>query len=354
MLHKIHKESIRLVRHALPAIAIFGILLFACTHDTLTIKGLDEQTSQDKTLNSLIKVTDYPFYTMTYYGDYGFREYLSTGKMPSFVSEATSMLNRISCTCFSAMGSDSCRLFGRNYDWKSHSALLLFTDPPDGYASMSITDLGMFGYSDTARPDSSYNRRKLLQVPYFPLDGMNEKGVAVGLMAVDDGEPPFAEGKVTLYVANVIRLILDYAGDVQEAIDLLDDYNISFKYANPVHYLVADASGHSVIIEFIDGEIKVINNPEPWQVCTNFIVYGSQAPDQAPCRRYKTAYSRLKACEGSTNKIDAMNILSDVSQTGSDYCCPTMWSAVYNLKQLEMTVAIDRNFTDIHHFSLSN
>jgi len=35
---------------------------------------------ENLTLTSLEKVNDYPLYVMTYYGDYGFDEYLKTGR----------------------------------------------------------------------------------------------------------------------------------------------------------------------------------------------------------------------------------------------------------------------------------
>ena len=36
-------------------------------------------------------------------------------------------------------------LLGRNFDWYEHPALILFTDPPDGYASVSMVDISYLG-----------------------------------------------------------------------------------------------------------------------------------------------------------------------------------------------------------------
>ncbi len=114
--------------------------------------------------------------------------------MPSSFAAVKSANNKYACTCFAAMGSDSCRLFGRNFDWTTHIALLLFTDPPDGYASVSMIDLEHAGYSDTNTPDAWTNRYNLLQAPFLPMDGLNEKGLAVAIMAVPQAAAPLCSG----------------------------------------------------------------------------------------------------------------------------------------------------------------
>jgi choloylglycine hydrolase len=126
------------------------------------------------------------------------------------------------------MGSDSCRLFGRNLDWTNHIALLLFTHPSDGYASISMVHLDPLGYSEGDPVDSPGNRRAFLMSPTTPLDGMNECGVAIGMMLVDHADPPYDPEKVTLHSGLVIRLVLDYAKNTEEAVELLGNYNVDF------------------------------------------------------------------------------------------------------------------------------
>jgi hypothetical protein len=331
---------------SLPGVLLVLLFIFSpgCQGELPTKQ---EQIDQVKTLNSLQKINDYPFYTLTYYGDYGFREFLNTGRMPSFFAAVKSADDKFACTCFAAMGSDSCRIFGRNFDWTTHIALLLFSDPPDGYASISMIDLEHSGYSDTNTPDGVYNRYNLLQAPFLPMDGMNEQGLAVGIMAVPAAQAPYIPARVTLYTAFVVRLILDYAATVDEAIELIKNYNISFATGTPCHFLVADSSGHSAIIEFIDGSTKITQPEEAWQVCTNFIVYGTQAPDNVTCWRYNTAYDLLSGDEGNVDENRAMYILSQVVQ-GHPY--DTMWSMVYNLKTLGVDVVINSDFQVRYHF----
>jgi hypothetical protein len=341
------KNRIRMVLlHAL--MLLFFISLPGCKGGSPT--GPDQALiDEERTLNSLKRMNDYPFYTMIYYGDYGFGEYLNTGTMPPFFALSSAVREKIACSCFAAMGSDSCRLFGRNFDGTNHIALLLFSHPPDGYASVSMVHMDYLGYSANNTPDEENNREQLLRAPYFPMDGINEKGVAIGVMGVEKAEPPYTEGRVTLYTPFLIRLVLDYASNLEEAIDLMNDYNISFEYGNPDHLLIADSGGHSAIIEFLDNEIKIIYNNEPWQVSTNFNVYGTQAPDNVNCWRYNTAYNALNDKQGNIVDIEAMDILSRVAQGPPYY---TMWSIVYNLKTLEMDLVFDRKYSEVFRFKL--
>lgn len=76
-------------------------------------------------------------------------------------------------------------------------------------------------------PDKfSPNSFHTLAAPYLPFDGINEKGVAIALLAVPEAEVSYSADKVTLSTTTAIRLVLDKAANVDEAIDLLKQYNI--------------------------------------------------------------------------------------------------------------------------------
>ncbi|MBN2000922.1 linear amide C-N hydrolase [candidate division KSB1 bacterium] len=306
-------------------------------------KGLN----QKRTLATLKKFNDVPFYTMTYFGDYGFKEYLKTGDRPSFSSNNnnSSRIPQWTCTCFAAMPDSGDKIFGRNFDWKNKGALLLCTHPPDAYASVAMVDIGYLDHSKyLTEGDSSI----FLEAPYWPFDGMNENGVCIGLMAVSQADPPADADKNTIFTLDVIRLILDYAKNVEHAVSLLQQYNVSMTGGPPCHYLVADVFGKSAIIEFVDGEMKIINNSEPWQVSTNFIVTGSAAPQQTPCWRYDLIYKTLQDAAGRISTGNALKNLENVSQ---DH---TMWSVVYDMSARSLLVSLDRDYENIFEFTFEN
>jgi predicted choloylglycine hydrolase len=179
---------------------------------------------------------------------------------------------------------------------------------------------------------------------------MNEYGLTVGIMAV-----PYAAGgenpnKVTIGSLQAVRLMLDYARNVDQAISLLENYNIDFEPGPPLHYLISDSSGNSAVIEFIDGEIRVIRNSEQWQVATNFVISHSRSQDRAShCWRYGRAYHILEQAEGNISENEAMSLLDDVSQSGRVH---TLWSAVYDMTTGHIQVAMGRKYAEAHEFTL--
>ena len=106
----------------------------------------EEETA---TLRSLEQVDDYPLYTMRYIGSYSGRARFHE---PTYLPKTTILPAQTSCrvnwgcSLFAALGDEENRLFGRNFDWRFSPALLLFTDPPDGYASVSMVDIEYLGF----------------------------------------------------------------------------------------------------------------------------------------------------------------------------------------------------------------
>ncbi len=303
-----------------------------------------------RTLQSLRRLDDFPLYEMHYYGDYGFDGFLEEGLEVDTQAalHLHGVLDAWACTCFAALSDEGDMIFGRNFDWHLHPALFLFTDPPDAYASASMVDISYLGYGK--EEPSGAERRALLDAPYLPFDGLNECGLAVGIMAVpyaDGGDDP---AKVTIGSLHAVRLMLDYASDVDEAIRLLRSYNIDFEDGPPVHYLVADSSGKSAVLEFLDGELSVVRNTQSWQVATNFLISGTTPAERGSlCPRYRMAHQTLEQAAGSISPTEAMALLEDVSQSG-DF--PTIWSVVYNLTAGDIEVVVGREYRQTYQFGL--
>jgi len=289
----------------------------------------------DPTLTTLRKVDTYPVYEMSYNGDYRFEEYLKKGEWPRLEAKPA-------CTCFAALSEQP--MYGRNFDFPSNPVLVLHTSPPGRYASLSTVDLGYFGF-DMQHPPDSGDLSRLLETPYLPFDGMNEKGVFVAMMALEMAKGSNDLDKLTIGEIEVIRLVLDHASNLDEALDLMDSYNIEFTEP-PIHYLIADKSGASAVVEYLNDEMKIIRNTEPWQVSTNFIITGSDAPNQVPCWRYRIVYDTLCEKAGALTSGDAMSLLQRVSQQN------TVWSAVYDPEDLEMSLIVDRNYGNVLSFKV--
>ena len=295
---------------------------------------------------NLQKIDEYPLFVYSYPGDYGFAEYLESEKYQ------TDSLDQVTeepfaCSGFAAFGNDEQYFFGRNFDWYDHPVLILFTQPSVGFKSVSIVDLSYLGYDEQFTPFD--DPEALTAAPYFPFDGMNEKGLAVGMMSVAHAEGGNDPAKVTIGDLELMRLMLDYAENVEEAIRLIEDYNVDFGQI-PVHFLIADKSGASAVIEYIDGNSLIIPNEQDWQVSTNFLISEEQPKGTASsCWRFNLLEETLEGAQGFLDSNGAMELLEDVSQPGT---YATRWSVVYDLTNVEFTIVVGRNYKNIYKFSL--
>jgi len=305
------------------------------------------------TLNSLEQLDEYPLYTMHYFGAYpteptSFKDIRQFVGMPAPSPSVACRVNW-GCSLFAALGDDKSRLYGRNFDWQYSPALLLFTDPPDGYASVSMVDIEYLDFSGESAKnlaDSPIDqRRRLLDAPFLPFDGMNEKGLAIGMAAVPAGNMQADPQKGTIDQLMVIREILDHAATVDEAITILGSYNIDMGEV-PIHYLVASASGESALVEFYQGEMVVFRNESPWQEATNFLVASMNGSPEGACWRYDRIHARLGQTNGRINVQDALRLLSNVSQD------ITQWSVVYDMTGGSIHIVMGGEYGTVHTLNL--
>lgn len=300
-----------------------------------------------KTLASLKQVDDYPLYTMQYYGEYVSRR---TSRLPA--SGEAAPTPGWACSLFTVLLDEEHLLYGRNFDWMFSPALLLFTDPPDGYASVAMVDVAYLRFSaeTTSRLTelSLEEREGLLDAPLLPFDGMNEHGLAIGMAAVDSGDMQPDPSRETIGSLGIIREILDHARDVDEALNIFKDYNIDFEGGPPIHYLIADAKGRAVLVEFYQGEMHVIQNDQPWHSATNFLRSSVQDPKEGNCWRYNRIDARLNETRGLLDANAAMELLGEVAQEG------TQWSVIYQMGLQEVSVAMGRDYANVHTFRTSD
>ncbi len=297
------------------------------------------------TLNSLEKVDDFPLYTMHYYGS---SESSGSGTISHEVRTDAPPSAAWACSLFAALGGAD-KFYGRNFDWVDSPALLLFTHPTNGYASVSMMDLAYLGFGDKVdrlTELSLEQRSPLLDAPALPFDGMNERGLVVGMAAVPDGNVQPDPAKETIDSLQVIRRMLDQAGTVDEAVAVLQQYNIDWDGGPPLHYLIADRSGQSVLIEFYQGQLHIISSDKPWHLATNFLVSSVGGSAAGQCPRYDKIEQRLSTTAGRTDAEEALRLLQNVSQAN------TQWSIVYGLSTGKIVVTMGREYSRAHTFRL--
>jgi hypothetical protein len=116
----------------------------------------------------------------------------------------------------------------------------------------------------------------------------------------------------------------------------------------PIHYLIADSSGRSLLVEFYQGEMVVIPNETPWHQATNFLRASVGESAEGQCWRYDEISQRLTEAEGQLTVQDAVDLLADVSQGN------TQWSVVYRMSSGDVNVTMGQKYDNMHTFHLSS
>lgn len=322
------------------------------------------------TLYSIEKIDDYTLYTMNYSGDYGFDDFLKTGasndsELVNFVIKkllkgipVKFSIPNLGCSTFNAKTSTGDYIFGRNFDLTYSPALFVKTSPTHEYASMSTVNLGFLGFNENKQPDSLQNQIITLAAPYAPLDGINEKGVSIGVLLIPDKATNQKTDKIDITTTTAVRLVLDKAANVDEAIKLLKQYDMHSSAKSAYHFQIADSSGKSVVVEYINNKISIVNQEKTYQMATNFLLTKSHYNFGHGQDRYKKMKTMLDKNKGIVkDENDGMNILKAASQNihknenGEDSA--TQWSIIYNNTDLTAKIVMGRKYNEkSHEFSL--
>lgn len=280
-------------------------------------------------------------------------------KMVSEAIQKIINLESFGCTTFNATTPEGDAVFGRNYDYMDSPAMTVWTNPEDGYASVSTVSLYFLGYGGDFLPDNLVTSLLTLVAPYIPVDGMNEKGLSVGVLELETPETFQQTEKKDITTTAIIRHVLDHAATVDEAVEIFKNYDMHdlLGVGCTYHYQVADANGDTAIIEYVNGETTVIRPDETGTlVATNFwLSDGVDDPDGAGHDRYETAKSMLAEKNYIVTEEEAMGILDATHIENEDlhgFICSTIWSVVYNNTDRTFDVCAMYNYDDVYSFSV--
>lgn len=291
-----------------------------------------------------------------YEGSYGFDEFLEQGGASSDEGVAVYVGSRLSsnipdllfggnpfgCSTISVKNSEGGNLFGRNFDWNTCNALIISSRPDNGYASVSTVNMDFIqagGLDISKLPDTAQAAIGL----YAPLDGMNEEGLAVSVNMIEDSDTIEQNTeKPDITTTTAIRLLLDKAANVEEALSLLAQYDLHASMGMMIHLALSDADGNSVVAEYVNNEMIVTETP----IVTNFYLaegqkYGigsSQSHD-----RYDILNDTLAEKE-SMSEIDVRDALDSVSKDNFGEFESTEWSIIMNQETKELTYYHRENY----------
>ena len=311
------------------------------------------QTSPDAENVNLISPTseivelEDGFSAVRYDGDTGFDQFLARGGASSDGEVVEYLANNLlsdlnlgdllggifGCSTIAVQSPEGDALFGRNFDWENCEAMVVESHPENGYASLSTVNMdfitqnvggGMVGMA------LNLDVAKTLAALYAPLDGMNEAGLAVSVNMIQDSaaiEQNTEKPDITTTTA--IRLLLDQAGSVEEALELLGQYDLHGSMGMMVHFAIADSTGRSVAVEYVDNEMIVTETP----VLTNYYLAEGEKQGigtEQSHERYDILMNQLEETSqmGMEEVRDALDSVSKDNFGGFE---STEWSIVMNL-----------------------
>lgn len=313
---------------------------------------------------SSVKQLGEGMYTVNYRHDYQLDKALESGidderSLLKFICDdmffgyqVDANLEKYACSAFVTKTPDGKYLGGRSFGLGGTDTLCVYTHPSDGYASISTVSTDMLNVgADNAYPTTSLEgRAALLAAPYIAVDGMNEKGLFTVLLDLSMGETHMETGNRNLTVTMAVRLLIDRAATVDEAIELLRNYDIHTGHGWTQHLFVGDASGDGAVIEWHKGQMKVVKSP----ICTNFRLSSKLAQDDPTgmCERFDILHDTLEKHPENTPG-DAMDMLEAVKQE-YDNNIHTEWSIVYHLTDFSMDISVDMDFDNVYHLEIKD
>lgn len=217
------------------------------------------------------KVEDY-LYEITY-GNIDY-EYAYKYFKPSFFGGCSAIRNGV--------------LFGRNFDWLYNNQVQFVVHTPTSLDHYAV--LGVSGAVPGVEQSNVDNWNIIVDgvdmfklVPFYLLDGMNEKGVFCthNLVPLDSIDSPTMEIPAKKHenervcIPMLVRFILDRFATAEQAIEYIRDYVTLFFTEDMIdagyqsHFLLGDTNS-TYALEFMNGEMRVIKT----NYITNFNISG--------------------------------------------------------------------------------
>lgn len=201
---------------------------------------------------------------------------------------------------------------GNNEDWNDPDTRIWFIPASDGKYGREY-----FGFGNG-----------------YPQGGVNDQGLFFDFTATVE-RPITRSLDKPEYDGNLIEKVIEECASVEQALKLLDKYNLS-RYAK-AQIMLIDSSGNSAIVEGDD----IIPLSGDYQILTNF--YQTQFKrDEYPCARYRIADDFLSHVNNASVGI-MTSTMAAVHQEGA---YPTQYTNIHDLKSGDIHLYHFHNFNN--------
>lgn len=390
---------------------VAGASFCACQSDPDADNAAKWTAEQKASIESIkaVEGSDGHLFEMNYTADYKLEEMMEKGcaslteslllLYETLLPESRILVQNAStqgvgCSTFSSACSDGGYVLGRNYDYpvKGCYYMMVRTAPENGYKSIGLADLStLLANPDPENPFSTVRNQEItLFAPLSVLDGINEKGFMCSFMQLEYEATMQDRGKTKMISNWILRILLDNCQTVSEAIAMMDRFDICSIFQNEdmdLHYILADACGDRAIVEYVENEMHVlraqdlIGEDAPYVMSTNFYLTPGRRVDRETglWEKKELGYWRFdQLCQSLKNnpcpsKAEAMDYMKNVRivfndkdeieaierqgknpEKFEDWSWMSLWSAVYNSKDLSLDVCIRENYDKKFSFTIEN
>jgi hypothetical protein len=348
-------------------ISLLAILLIVLLGALAVFQG------EARTLLSVKEKGDTGIYEINYAADYKLDELLEAGgasteeqlvqyiiktMLKGLPIDVPYEIPNLACSTFYAETPEQGYIFGRNLDNQTTDLAVIRTSPKGAYSSVSVVNLSFLGYTEEFTPNALSNRLNTLATAYFPLDGINEKGLAVGVLQLQAPATAQDNGKPDVGTTLAIRAMLDKCATVDEAVEWLKGVDMYAAAKGCYHFQIADATGKSVVVSYVDNEMIITEKENGFIAATNFYLhdvpfeYDAQGLD-----RYEILEKTLTEKKSVLTAQEGMDLLKAVRITDTDpdakgRVYSTQWSSIYDLTNPSLSLCSDMNYDDIYVYEV--
>ena len=317
------------------------------------------------------KLGDHMYY-MEYKGDDGFQELMNRGgcsEISVLVKYVTEFLskgyankpdsiqiptNLMGCSTLTVKTPENGVMMGRNFDYPYGTALIMHTVPDEGYESITTFSTDFLGFGEDFKPEGFQNQYMALTGLFLALDGLNEKGLAIAVLeAGDKAKTSQQTSKPDLTTTTAVQYLLKNAADIREALTLLEDIDMNSDPGAAYHFALADASGRSVAVEYVDNEMMVTETPfvTNHYLCEKKFQAGLYENDH----RHEKLMEQYNTAGGVMDAAQLTKTIASVTQLPKEGAVVggTLWTAVMDLTHPSVTYYSLRNFDKPFHFEFS-
>jgi choloylglycine hydrolase len=265
----------------------------------------------------------------------------------------------VPCSTFT-LTTDGHFVYGRNLDWHVDSGLIVVNQ-------RNVTKKALILPTGTRKTDGLEWTSKYGSVTFnglgreFPNGGMNEAGLVVDIMWLNETEYPKADARREVGVLQWGQYLLDTCATVDDVLASLGTVRISEDGIPPQHYLIADRNRNTLVVDFLDGEARTYTGKDlPYAVLTNspydqsvqfalgFQGFGGEKPlprtDDSLGRFVRIADAVKKFAVKDIDTVEySFDILHDVNAGYELDQHSTVWSVVYDITNLRVHFRTNRN-----------